>query len=86
MGKSFTKTDPAGEFSTAMWPLSSRLLQLLKRGLARVGTWFTAEPPHHPREVHHGGTGTMLKVRFREADIARAAHATPRTTPQRSMA
>jgi hypothetical protein len=68
--------DPAGEFSTAIWPLSRRLLQLLKRGLTRVGTRLTAAPPHHPREVHHGHTSTMLQMRVREADIARAAHAT----------
>jgi hypothetical protein len=68
--------DLAGEFSTAMWLLSSRRLPLLKRGLARVGTRLTAEPPHPPREVHDGRTGTLLQVRFREADIACAAQAT----------
>ena len=31
--------------------------------MVRVGTLFTAEPPHHPREVHHGRIGTMSQVR-----------------------
>jgi hypothetical protein len=40
--------DPTGEFSTVMGLLNGRLLQLLKRGLARVGARLTVEPPHHP--------------------------------------
>jgi hypothetical protein len=39
-----------------------------------VSTWFTGEPPYHPGEVHHGGSGTMLQMGFREADIPCAAH------------
>jgi hypothetical protein len=55
--------DPTGEFSTVMGLLNGRLLQLLKRGLARVGARLTVEPPHHPCEVHDCRTGTCCWCR-----------------------
>jgi hypothetical protein len=42
---------------------TARACLILKRVLVRVGTLFTAEPPHHLRGVHHGRTGTMPQAR-----------------------
>jgi hypothetical protein len=41
---------------------TARACLIVKRVLVRVDTLFTAEPPHHPHEVHHGRTGTMPQV------------------------